>query len=399
MFNVHWLLRTKSKNTSIYIYSFRTLTFNFEQAVIFDNFIVEFSEHVSVIVDKFEELSSYSPEIILANGEAWGNLWDGLGGIGDKLFTEIYNPLLDEISDSLIRILHGFNLLGQSWLLLLRQVVVDFLHNLNSDRRQDLQEIVVLVEVLKENIDVFLHLLLDSLAVHGNDESVEMTEGDEEDRGADGGPLHLVPQCEDPLGVHHQGLGERVVVVPLKDLHVALVEDPGSEELLVFRIVNLGLAGRVPDEPLPGADEAVLLRVQELLELLLLVLLALFLNRWSNGLDGKVCHVKLHYLQSLHDASEHLHHVRLLLEDGDLLVPDRGAEHPHDAEDVPGVLTELQHLGVDLLLDHLKVQDTLDLLLQLLMLGQQDGVEHRLDLHEELDGLGVYRRVLRQLFR
>ena len=74
MFNVHWLLRTKSKNTSIYIYSFRTLTFNFEQAVIFDNFIVEFSEHVSVIVDKFEELSSYSPEIILANGEAWGNL-------------------------------------------------------------------------------------------------------------------------------------------------------------------------------------------------------------------------------------------------------------------------------------------------------------------------------------
>ena len=74
MFNVHWLLRTKSKNTSIYIYSFWTLTFNFEQAVIFDNFIVEFSEHVSVIVDKFEELSSYSPEIILANGEAWGNL-------------------------------------------------------------------------------------------------------------------------------------------------------------------------------------------------------------------------------------------------------------------------------------------------------------------------------------
>ena len=42
--------------------------------MIFDNFIVEFSEHVSVIVDKFEELSSYGPKIILANGQAWGNL-------------------------------------------------------------------------------------------------------------------------------------------------------------------------------------------------------------------------------------------------------------------------------------------------------------------------------------
>merc|ERR1712213_276820 len=102
MFNVHWLLRIKSKNTSIYIYSFRTLAFNFEQAVIFDNFIVEFSEHVSVVVDKFEELSSYCPEIILANGEARGNLWDGLVGVGDKLLTEIYNPLLDQVSDSLV---------------------------------------------------------------------------------------------------------------------------------------------------------------------------------------------------------------------------------------------------------------------------------------------------------
>ena len=42
--------------------------------MILDNFIVEFSEHVSVVVDKFEELSSYSPEIILANGQTWGNL-------------------------------------------------------------------------------------------------------------------------------------------------------------------------------------------------------------------------------------------------------------------------------------------------------------------------------------
>ena len=53
---------------------FTNLTLNFEQAVILDNFIVEFSEHVSVVVDKFEELSSYSPEIILANGQTWGNL-------------------------------------------------------------------------------------------------------------------------------------------------------------------------------------------------------------------------------------------------------------------------------------------------------------------------------------
>ena len=52
----------------------RILAFNFEQAVILDNFIVEFSEDVSVIVDKFEELSSYGPKIILANGQAWGNL-------------------------------------------------------------------------------------------------------------------------------------------------------------------------------------------------------------------------------------------------------------------------------------------------------------------------------------
>lgn len=42
--------------------------------MILNNFIVEFSEHVSVVVDKFEELSSYSPEIILANGQTWGNL-------------------------------------------------------------------------------------------------------------------------------------------------------------------------------------------------------------------------------------------------------------------------------------------------------------------------------------
>ena len=42
--------------------------------MILNNFIVEFSEHVSVVVDKFEELSSYSPEIILANGQARGNL-------------------------------------------------------------------------------------------------------------------------------------------------------------------------------------------------------------------------------------------------------------------------------------------------------------------------------------
>ena len=53
---------------------FTILTLNFEQAVILDNFIVEFSEHVSVVVDKFEELSSYSPEIILANGQTGWNL-------------------------------------------------------------------------------------------------------------------------------------------------------------------------------------------------------------------------------------------------------------------------------------------------------------------------------------
>ena len=74
-------------------------------------------------------------------------LWDALVGIGDKLLTEIYNPLLDEVSDSLIRILHRFDLFGErfdcllreSWPLLLGKVVVDFLHNLHGNGRQDFQ--------------------------------------------------------------------------------------------------------------------------------------------------------------------------------------------------------------------------------------------------------------------
>ena len=83
------------------------------------------------------------------------------------------------------------------------------------------------MEVLQQNIDVLLHLLLDCLAVHGHDEGVDVAEGDENDGGADGGPLHAVAQRQDPLGVHGQGLGQGVVLVPLQHLEIQKVQSEG----------------------------------------------------------------------------------------------------------------------------------------------------------------------------
>merc|ERR1719422_2742765 len=58
---------------------------------------------------------------------------------------------------------------------------------------------------------------------------------------------------------------------------------------------------------------------------------------------------------------------------------------------------KLKSLGVDLLLDHLEVKDALNLLLELLVLWEQDGVEHRFDLSEQLQGLRVDWGLGRQL--
>ena len=76
------------------------------------------------------------------------------------------NPLLDQVSDSLVGILHRFNLfservdclLSERWSLLHGKVIVDFLHNLHRNGRQDFQEIVVLEEVLEQDVNVFLQL-------------------------------------------------------------------------------------------------------------------------------------------------------------------------------------------------------------------------------------------------
>ena len=42
--------------------------------MILDDFIVKLAEHLLVVVDKFEELSSNCSEIVLANGQARWNL-------------------------------------------------------------------------------------------------------------------------------------------------------------------------------------------------------------------------------------------------------------------------------------------------------------------------------------
>ena len=50
------------------------------------------------------------------------------------------------------------------------------------------------MEVLEEDVDVLLHLLLDGLAVHGDDEAVDVAEGDQDDSCAHRRPLNSVPE-------------------------------------------------------------------------------------------------------------------------------------------------------------------------------------------------------------
>ena len=54
-------------------------------------------------------------------------------------------------------------------------------------------------------------LTLQLLRVHGYDEPLHVGESEEDDCGGDGRPLGGVPQRQDPLRVHHQRLGERVL--------------------------------------------------------------------------------------------------------------------------------------------------------------------------------------------
>jgi hypothetical protein len=55
----------------------------------------------------------------------------------------------------------------------------------------------------------------------------------------------------------------------------------------------------------------------------------------------------------------------------------------HGTYDVAGVLLELKDPGVDLLLDELNIQDLLNLLLDLGVVGQQQGGQHLPHLGEQ----------------
>ena len=50
------------------------------------------------------------------------------------------------------------------------------------------------MEVLEEDVDVLLHLLLNGLAVHRDDEAVDVTEGDQDDSCAHRRPFNSVPE-------------------------------------------------------------------------------------------------------------------------------------------------------------------------------------------------------------
>ena len=56
-------------------------------------------------------------------------------------------------------------------------------------------------------------LTLQLLRVHGDDEPLDVGEGEQDDCGGHGRPLGGVPQRHDPLRVHHQRLGERILRV------------------------------------------------------------------------------------------------------------------------------------------------------------------------------------------
>ena len=54
-------------------------------------------------------------------------------------------------------------------------------------------------------------LTLQLLRVHGDDEPLDVGEREQDDGGRHGRPLGGVPKRHDPLRVHHQRLGERIL--------------------------------------------------------------------------------------------------------------------------------------------------------------------------------------------
>ena len=111
-----------------------------------------------------------------------------LHGAGDDLFAEVHNPLLEQVPDPLVGVLQRGDLclqvlnrgLAQLGLVLLLQVVVDVLDDLGGDAGQEADQVVVVHEVLEEDVHVLLDGLLDPLAVHGDDEAVEVGEAEQD---------------------------------------------------------------------------------------------------------------------------------------------------------------------------------------------------------------------------
>ena len=110
---------------------------NSEEAVVFDNLVVELAEDVPVVVDKLQELPGDRSQVILADGEAGRNLmreellyWKHFRQecskgrslsifylrdcftpvTRDQLFAEVHNPLLEEVTNPLVRILYTLDL-------------------------------------------------------------------------------------------------------------------------------------------------------------------------------------------------------------------------------------------------------------------------------------------------
>ena len=148
--------------------------------------------------------------------------------VRDQLFAKVHNPLLDQVTNPLIGILHSLDLLmerldgvlREAGLVLGAEVLLDLPDNLGRNVGQDVQQVIVLVEVLEEDVDVLLHLLLDGLTVHGDDEAVDVTEGDQDHGRAHRRPLHPVPELQDALGVL---TNQRRALVSLSNQRRALV--------------------------------------------------------------------------------------------------------------------------------------------------------------------------------
>eukprot|EP00095_Tigriopus_kingsejongensis_P012436 maker-scaffold924_size80766-snap-gene-0.19 protein:Tk12436 transcript:maker-scaffold924_size80766-snap-gene-0.19-mRNA-1 annotation:"protein suppressor of white apricot" len=340
-----------------------------KEHMILDDLGIELAKDSSIVVNQSDEIARNGTQFPLAECESGRDLEWGRPRGRQGLLIELDYSSLNEIPDAVIWILHFTNLfrerlhggLGQRLFLLVGQIVVHILDHLDRHVGENLEQIRVVAEILKEDVHVFLDGFLHFLSIHRNDEGVDIAESQKNGGRAHGSSLGLIPEGKDPLLIHDQGLGHHVVFIPLEEL-----------------------------QPFSGVLEPIILLGHELRELGPLIVHRLVHDQRSGLLDVEVGHVHLHHIHRLENALKEGDDLLGFPQLDNLLVPDRGAELSHQIDDIAGIRLKIQGTILRLLGNELQIQLFMNVLDDTLLLRDQQAQESCLDLLKQVQSLGIH---------